>query len=415
MKVLLKYGFFLMVLTLVFSCSQKPPEKEKTAADILGNPEYLAISYGGYRAKTRDTVPTVAQIKEDMKILEAMNVKILRTYNTKMQELPNLLEAISELKKEDSKFEMYVMVGAWIDCENAWTDKPNHEAEDITANTGEIERAVMYANKYPDIIKIIAVGNEAMVKWAASYYVQPSIILKWVNYLQDLKKAGKLPQELWITSSDNFASWGGGDTIYHTEDLTKLMHAVDYLSVHTYPFHDSHYNPDFWNSPEGEHDLTDIEKSDLAIIRAKFYAISQYQNVLDYMKSLGINKPIHIGETGWASSSDGLYGTEGSRAADEFKAGLYYKYMREWTKEAKISCFYFEAFDEHWKDGGNPNGSENHFGLFTLNGEAKFALWELFDKGVFNGLKRDGKTLTKTFNGDENTLMEEVLAPPSKK
>jgi hypothetical protein len=43
-----------------------------------------------------------------------------------------------------------------------------------------------------------------------SYYVQPSVILKWVNHLQELKK-GKLDANLWITSSDNFASWGGGD------------------------------------------------------------------------------------------------------------------------------------------------------------------------------------------------------------
>jgi hypothetical protein len=50
-----------------------------------------------------------------------------------------------------------------------------------------------------------------MVKWATSYYVQPSVILKWVNHLQELKKVGKLDAKLWITSSDNFASWGGGD------------------------------------------------------------------------------------------------------------------------------------------------------------------------------------------------------------
>ena len=47
----------------------------------------------------------------------------------------------------------------------------------------------------------------------------PSIILKWVNHLQNLKKTGELPKDLWITSSDNFASWGGGSNEYHAEDL----------------------------------------------------------------------------------------------------------------------------------------------------------------------------------------------------
>ncbi|HAN79154.1 MAG TPA: glycosyl hydrolase family 17, partial [Bacteroidales bacterium] len=74
----------------------------------------------------------------------------------------------------------------------------------------------------------------------------------------------------------------------------------------------------------------------------------------------------HIGETGWASTSNELYGNQGARSTDEYKAGIYYKHMREWTNSKGISCFYFEAFDEQWKDAGNPLGSENHFGLISL-------------------------------------------------
>ena len=71
------------------------------------------------------------------------------------------------------------MLGAWIDCKNAWTaEVPDHNIES-EANAAEIDRAVALASQYPDIVKIIAVGNEAMVKWAASYYVQPNVILKW--------------------------------------------------------------------------------------------------------------------------------------------------------------------------------------------------------------------------------------------
>ena len=82
------------------------------------------------------------------------------------------------------------------------------------------------------------------------------------------------------------------------------------------------------------------------------------------MQSLGIDKPIHIGETGWATFSNELYGSNDSKAVDEYKAGIFYHKMRDWTNEAGISCFYFEAFDEPWKDAGNAGGSENHFGLF---------------------------------------------------
>ena len=415
-------NIFLLVpiLLVLFGCGimkaqkkeNKPmPNKNLTAADILGNPNYLAISYGGFRQNSRDIEPTIPELKEDMKILSAMGIGILRTYNVHLKEAANLLEAIHQLKKEDNTFEMYVMLGAWIDCKNAFTNlEPNHDIES-DANDKEIARAVELANEYPEIVKIIAVGNEAMVKWATSYFVQPSVILKWVNHLQELKKSGKLPADLWITSSDNFASWGGGESQYHVPDLEKLIKAVDYISMHTYPMHDTHYNPAFWGVLASESNLTDIEKIDAAMLRAKQYAMSQYDGVYKYMKSLGVDKPIHIGETGWASLSNEHYGNEGSKATDEYKEALFYNHMRDWTKKMGMSCFFFEAFDEQWKDAKNPSGSENHFGLFTLNGQAKYALWNLVDKKIFKGLSRNGQPITKTFNGNKKELMKNVLVP----
>ena len=129
------------------------------------------------------------------------------------------------------------------------------------------------------------------------------------------------------------------------------------------------------------------------------------------MKSLGVDKPIHIGETGWASFSDDLFGSEGSKAADEYKQDLYYSLIRDWSNKAGISCFYFEAFDEPWKAAKNPLNEENHFGLFTVDGKAKYAIWDLVDLGVFNGLTRDGKPITKTYNGNKDKLMKDVLVP----
>ena len=416
------YLYTIAISCIILSCEddkkneklQKNPKKkiQLTAKDILGNPSYLAISYGGYRKSTRGIQPTVAEIKEDMKILHAMKIKILRTYNVQLAQAETILKAIHELKSENPSFEMYVMLGAWIDCKNAWTNQPvNHQLES-DQNEGEIARAVSLANKYPSIVKIIAVGNEAMVKWATSYYVQPSVILKWVSHLQNLKKENKLPKNLWITSSDNFASWGGGSVEYHKEDLNKLIEEVDYISMHTYPMHDTHYNPVFWYTKE---EKPNIEKVNNIMLRARDYAVSQYDSVANYVNSLGIKKPIHIGETGWATFSNGLYGNKGSKATDEYKEALFYRHMREWTAKAGISCFYFEAFDEIWKDAPNPNGSENHFGLFTIDGKAKYALWDLVDEGVFDGLGRNKNSVTKTYNGNKDSLLLEVHVPPFKK
>lgn len=381
---------------------------------VLNRPNTLAFSYGGYRGKTRDEVPTVAQLKEDLKILAAMNVNIIRTYNTQQYaHAANLLAAIEELKTEDTDFEMFVMLGTWIDCEGAWTDQPNHKAESTENNSAEIEAAVELANKYPDTVKIIAVGNEAMVHWAATYFVSAEVILKWVTHLQDLKQSGGLPKDVRITSSDNFASWGGESADYHTDALTKLINAVDYISLHTYPFHDTHYNSDFWTAPPEDASLNAADKAKKAVDRAMLRAVNQYQQTAAYVKSLGINKPIHIGETGWASVDSVLMGATGSGAADEYKSKLFYDAMRKWTTSNRISCFYFEAFDEPWKDATNPEGAENHFGLFTVDGKAKYALWDLVDSGAFAELTRGGQPITKTFDGDEASLMKSVLDIPT--
>jgi len=409
MKKLFPILIIALAALAVVSCNPKPSATGKTAADILGSPDYLAISYGGYRDTTRDIQPTIPQLKEDMKILSAMGIKVVRTYNVHLDEAANLLEAIRQLKNDDPEFEMYVMLGAWIDCRNAWTTLPDRiRNEESPRNETEIRRAVELTRQYPEIVKILAVGNEAMVHWAWDYYVEPAIILKWVNHLQNLKKEGELPATLWITSSDNYASWGGGGSEYHLEDLNELIKAVDYISMHTYPMHETHYSPEFWGIPESQEDLQDLVKIDSAMSRAMDYAIAQYESVKAYMASLGVDKPIHIGETGWATVSNEHYGDSGSRATDEYKSAAFYRMMREWTNAKGISCFWFEAFDDPWKSAANPLGSENHFGLINIQAQAKYALWDLVDAGIFDGLTRDGKTVSKTFDGDSVALMQKV-------
>ena len=396
-------------LTFLFSCEQQGVDSmEKTASMILGNPNYPAISYGGYRERTRDVQPSVDDAKEDMRILHAAGFRILRTYDTHLDLAKNTLEAIKQIKTEDPSFEMYVMLGAWITAANPNTDNVIHNQEDYDFNKYEIDETVRLANLYPDIVKVIAVGNEAMVHWATSYFVTPDIILKWVNYLQGLKKTNQLPENLWITSSDDFSSWGGGGAEYHTNELNELIQAVDFISMHTYPFHNTHYNPYFWQYS----DTTDQEKQINELMQnAKNFAKDQFLAVRKYIDSIDKTKSIHIGETGWATVDTYLYGATGSRAADEYKQAIYFKHMQDLCNELSISCFYFSAFDEPWKDYANIDGSENHFGLFTVDGRAKYALWEMVDNEIFKDLNRGKNSILKSFDGDKDLMMGGVDVP----
>jgi len=71
-----KRHIIVLVLLTVFmmSCNENKKDetsvtqikKEVIAKDILGNPDYLAISYGGYRAETREIQPTIEELKDDL-------------------------------------------------------------------------------------------------------------------------------------------------------------------------------------------------------------------------------------------------------------------------------------------------------------------------------------------------------------
>ncbi|MDB2489609.1 glycosyl hydrolase family 17 protein [Gammaproteobacteria bacterium] len=384
----------------------------KSAKEFIGNPDYPAISYGGYRGKSRQEQPSINEIKEDLYIMHAQGFRVFRTYDLHHPFAENTLKAIKEIKQTDPSFEMYVMLGAWIQCKDAFTEKPINHEEDYEGNKFEITEAVRLAQEYPDIVKIIAVGNEAMVHWAWSYHVPPKFVLKWVKHLQDLKLNGVLNNDLWITSSDNFASWGGGSAEYHNEDLNELIRSVDFVSMHTYAFHDTHYNPSFWNLTTTPENLNKKNIIMDAMQRAVDYELDQFESVQNYVRNIDPSKEVHIGETGWSSVASDLYGYSGSEAADEYKLGLYYQMITDVCFVKSISCFYFSAFDEPWKDSNNENGSENHFGLFTVDGKAKYPLWEKVDSGVFNDLSRGGNSIVKTYNGDLEDLLKTSNIPP---
>ena len=408
-----KIRYFIISLFLLASCSQSGDlSMDKSAKEFIGNPDYPAISYGGYREKSREQQPTINEIKEDLLIMHAQGFRVFRTYDLHHPFAENTLKAIREIKQADSDFEMYVMLGAWIQCKDAFTENPIHEEEDFEGNKFEITEAVRLAQEYPDIVKIIAVGNEAMVHWAWSYHVPPKFVLKWVKYLQELKASGDLNDDLWVTSSDNFASWGGGSDDYHNDDLDELIRSVDFVSMHTYAFHDTHYNPSFWNLDAIPENVDKQDTIKQAMKSAVDYELNQFDSVKKYVHEIDPSKEVHIGETGWSSVASDLYGYGGTEAADEYKLGLYYQMISDICYSMSLTCFYFSAFNEPWKDSTNENGSENHFGLFTVEGKAKYPLWEQVDNGVFNNLTRGGNPIEKTYNGNFEALLKDSNIPP---
>jgi exo-beta-1,3-glucanase (GH17 family) len=409
----------IVLLTLLPGCSSDPqnsgdldPFRLSDGRSLLGNDDIRGIAYSGHRKVPRsvENTPTLAETKDDLRILAAMGIKFLRTYNTTIfPHSERTLQAIRELKQEDPEFEMFVMLGAWIQCVGAYTDDVDHTIEDAEFNRREIEAAIRLAHEYPDVVRVIAVGNEAMVSWQG-HFVPAAAILRWVTHLQEARDRGDFPASTMITTSDNWAPLGGEES-YRNEDLAELVTRIDFLSLHTYAFHDTYYNPTLqWAPLPEEADLPLTGQIERAIERAVALQKDQYHAVQEYLTSIGVEKDIHIGETGWASLDNSHYGNEGTHAADEYIAGLFHAAIRRWTDEENLTCFYFEAFDEPWKSNGTA-GSEGHFGLITVDGRAKYALWDLVDAGAFAELGRGGNPIAKTHDGVEAILVEQLSAP----
>lgn len=395
---------------------------------LLGNSNYPAISYGAWRSDVREdgvNVPSVDMQKEDMKILSAMGIKIIRTYNTQgyidsigNSNTENLLQAIDELKAEDSDFEMYVMLGVWIDALNSWTDLEIDPYSNNPENHDEIAKAKELALLYPDIVKVIAVGNEAMVEWAP-YHVVPGIILDHVEDLQAWKLEDESTSDIWITSSDNHAVWAGNDANGNNgnqADLKELIETVDYISLHTYAMHDTYYNPTFeaiWQVPESQQAWDTEAKVDAAMERAYDHTIDQIKAAQVFINGVDATKPIHIGETGWTTSNDDWkFGETGTRAADEFKQKRFHDDMRAFTDEFGASLFFFQAFDEPWKGSTDATDPEKHFGLIDIDGNVKYVAWDTVQTLNDLGLSRGAvQSFTQSYMGDEVSLMNDVLPP----
>jgi transposase-like protein len=175
-----------------------------------------AICYSGFRdgQQPGGITPSYEEIKEDL-----LHLKPHWNYLSLYDCDEHALTVIKVIQNE--KLDFKIMLGAYIVDEmnnhgcpwNGGVYDEKQLEENVVANNKIIQRLIDWSNQYPEIIKVIAVGNEAMVKWATSYYVSPNIILKWVNHLQQLKDENGLPKEqIFITHN-----------VENTEDEAKAV------------------------------------------------------------------------------------------------------------------------------------------------------------------------------------------------
>ena len=255
----------LLFLSVQILCASLP----QLSSDLI-NGEHWAVSYSGFRKGQHPDRgdgaknPTVAQILEDLTILQNQGFKLIRMYdcdsNTQMT-----LEVIKE-----QNFHIKVLLGIWLDAEISnhhgcgWLDEPIPESKlqnNRINNQLEVDTAIELANKYKDIIVAVNVGNEALVSWNDHMMSEERII----EFVRKVRASIDQP----VTVAETHYWWRD-----YGENLVKEL---DFLGVHIYPL---------W---EGE-----------GIENGMSFTIEGIENIIKVYP----DKRIAILEAGWASIAD---------------------------------------------------------------------------------------------------------------
>ena len=310
----------LCAFLLLFSAAAAELPVDLTMQKWHGN----AICYSGYRAGQNPQLskyPTQGQILQDLKIVER-NWKLIRLYGSD-QHSQDVLEVIRR-----EKIPIKVMLGIWLD------GHPEKQGD----NAAQVATGIRLANEYKDIVAAVSVGNEILVSWSDHKLTEERAI----EYLQQVKKAVSCP----VTVADDFLYW--------QQPEAKLVPAVDFITMHTYPM---------W----GHEDIDTAMPS----------TIKRYESV----RKAHPGKTIVIGEAGWATYTNSEHNAP--RAGDENKQKRYFEELTAWAKANNVTTFFFEAFDEPWKG----SGTEGHWGLFSEGRKAKLAM-----QALYPDLKPEGPT-----------------------
>ncbi|WP_207460429.1 glycosyl hydrolase family 17 protein [Azospirillum sp. SYSU D00513] len=247
-------------------------------------------------------IPTPQQVEEDI-VAIAPQVAGIRTYSS-----VDGLDVAPELAR---KHGMQVTMGAWLSPTPAQNER-------------EIAALIDLANRYPDVITRVIVGNEVLLRRDLN-------VDQLIGYIDRVKAAVKQP----VSYADVWEWW---------IKYPQVADHVDLLTIHLLPY---------WEDvPASVEDSTERIRKSYRIIAERFPG-----------------KPILVGETGWPTAGR-------SRGAAETGLVEKARFVNSFIRLAEQEGFDYniiEAFDQGWKAKleGTVGG---HWGLYDSDRNAKFSL-----------------------------------------
>lgn len=268
---------------------------------------WLGLNYGPFRDEQspQGTLPSEAEIAEDMQIIAQQSISVIRIYSVQG---PG-----EQIVKSAQDHDIKVVIQAWIG-----TDHNNNERE--------INKAIEIAKDYPNVIGIL-VGSEVLLRNAELPEEEQISVEELIGYIRTVREA--LPTNIPVGYADDYTRW---------IDNPEVAQAVDWIGLHSYGF--------FSCQP---------------VNQAAAFAIGQWGQML--ANPVFQNKKIILFEVGWPTegfnqSCPNL--TQGSEAAQT----QYVSDIIANANAAKLDLFLFEFADEQWKCfTGDEPGFGCHWGL----------------------------------------------------
>lgn len=200
------------------------------------------------------------------------------------------------------------LVGAWL-------------GDDPEINRRELENLISLCHE--GYVDVAAVGNEVMYRGDLS----EDELLDKIHYVKASIKDLDIPV-------------GYVDAYYEFQERPAITDACDIILANCYPF---------WEGCDLDYSL--------------LYMKDMYQKAL----KAGEGKKVIITETGWPSEGTNLQGAFPSEA----NAIKYFLNTQKWAQEEDIDIFYFSAFDESWKVGGEGDVGA-YWGIWDKNERLKY-------------------------------------------
>lgn len=295
-------------------------------------PYKRAICYSGFRdgqSPDEGVFPSEVEILEDLLLLRG-HWDALRVYACDL----HTERVLRVIKREQLPFT--VMLGAYIGAEvnnpscpwgGVYSDKTLKRNRE--KNREELDRAVLWANRYEGIVDVVSVGNEATVDWT-DHLIDPETVKAYAAYLR-----ARIAQP--VTFCENYVPW--------LDKLSSLAEELDVIAIHTYPV---------W-------EYKTVNEA-MAFTRENYQAVKQAHP----------DKQIIITEAGWATASNGR-GIPPENVGELYQEA-YLRELLDWAEEEQILVYVFEAFDENWKGSDHPLEPEKHWGIYRADRSAKPAL-----------------------------------------